>query len=251
LGGPLARGPDRELIIARLVANEGGLADALASLDAARQGPEVATRIAAFTSADPAADLVRLATAYDVDLLLIDAPPEIGAAPLPPSLASVLERSAADVAIVAGAPVEWTRGNGLFVPFGGGEHDWAPLELGAWLASAAVPLRLVGIREDTTVGRRDASRLLANASLAVQRLVGVTGEPLLVDASVDALVAATETATLVVVGLSARWRTEGIGATRRSLVSARPPAVLVHRGPRPSGLAPRDARTRFSWSLER
>jgi hypothetical protein len=26
--------------------------------------------------------------------------------------------------------------------------------------------------------------------------------------------------------------------------------VLVHRGPRPGGLAPQDTRTRFSWSIE-
>jgi hypothetical protein len=84
----------------------------------------------------------------------------------------------------------------------------------------------------------------------VQRIAGVSGEPLLVDARADALVEAVEAATLVVAGLSPRWRTEGLGAVRRSLLRARPPFVLVHRGPRPSGLAPRDARTRFSWSLD-
>jgi hypothetical protein len=26
--------------------------------------------------------------------------------------------------------------------------------------------------------------------------------------------------------------------------------VLVHRGPRPGGLAPHESRTRFSWSIE-
>jgi len=151
---------------------------------------------------------------------------------------------------VSGAPVDWTRGRGIFIPFGGAEHDWAALELGAWLASAVrAPLRLIGARADPARGQRDASRLLANASLAAQRLVGVTAEPLLVDATVDALVEAVEAAALVVVGLSLRWRTEGIGEVRRSLLRARSPVVFVHRGPRPSGLAPRDARTRFSWSL--
>jgi nucleotide-binding universal stress UspA family protein len=153
---------------------------------------------------------------------------------------------------MSGTPVEWKRGSGVFVPFGGAEHDWAGLELGAWLASAAgTSLRVVGTRADARRGQRDASRLLANASLAVQRLVGVSGEPLLVESTADALVEAVASATLVVVGVSPRWRSEGIGSVRRALVQhARPPVVLVHGGPRPGGLAPRDTRTRFSWSLE-
>ena len=84
----------------------------------------------------------------------------------------------------------------------------------------------------------------------MQRLAGVSGEPLLVDTKADALVKAVETATLVVAGVSSRWRREGIGPARKALIGhARPPVVLVHGGPRPGGLAPRDARTRFSWTL--
>ena len=56
---------------------------------------------------------------------------------------------------------------------------------------------------------------------------------------------------LVVVGISPRWRHEGIGAARRALVrDARPPVLLVHRGPRPGLLAPRESRTRFTWTLD-
>jgi nucleotide-binding universal stress UspA family protein len=99
--------------------------------------------------------------------------------------------------------------------------------------------------------RRDASRLLADASLAAQRVVGVDARPVLADPSEDALVAAVDGAGLVVVGISARWRREGIGATRRALVRrARAPVLIVHRGTRPSILAPREARTRFTWTLE-
>jgi hypothetical protein len=55
---------------------------------------------------------------------------------------------------------------------------------------------------------------------------------------------------VVVVGISPRWRREGIGTTRRALVRhVRPPILLVHDGPRPGGLAPRESRTRFSWSI--
>jgi len=250
LAEPLARLPGRELIIARLVGDERELQPAVASVNARREALAVNTRVAAFTTADPPSDVLRLASAYDVELVLLNAPPEVDATPLPGDLATVLERSPADVGMVAGMPVEWTQGTGVFVPFGGAEHDWAALELGAWLASAATTsLRVIGTRADPRRGQRDASRLLANASLAVQRLAGVTGEPLLVEPSAKALVEAVEVATLVVIGVSERWRREGIGAVRRAVVHARFPVVLVHAGPRPGGLAPRDARTRFSWTL--
>jgi len=250
LAQPLANVPGSELIAARLVANERELDVANESLQAVREQGEARIRVAAFASVDPPGDLVRLATAYDAALVLIDAPREIAAAELPPEVVTLLERSPADIAIASGTPVDWGAGDGIFVPFGGAEHDWAALELAAWLASAVrAPLRLVGSRADPVHGQRDASRLLANASLAVQRLAGVIAEPVLADAAASAFLRALENATLVVGGLSGRWRTEGIGDIRRSLLLARPPVVFVYGGPRPSGLAPRDALTRFSWSL--
>jgi DNA-binding SARP family transcriptional activator len=250
LAEPLAKLPGRELIVARLVAHERELGAANESLHAAGEQDQTTLRVAAFVSADPPADLVRLATAYDAELVLVDALPEIASAELPQDLVALLEQSPADVAVASGATLDWSNGDGIFVPFGGAEHDWAALELSAWLASAVrAPLRLVGSRADPAHGQRDASRLLANASLAVQRLAEVVAEPVLADAAADAFLQALENATLVVGGLSARWRTEGLGDLRRSLLHARPPVVFVHAGPRPGGLAPRDARTRFSWSL--
>jgi nucleotide-binding universal stress UspA family protein len=165
----------------------------------------------------------------------------------------MFERCAADVGVLS-ARADGARdsGAGVFVPFGGGEHDWAALELGAWLASASgTPLRLVGTKADARSGRRDASRLLADAALAAQRVVGVDTRPVLSEPTEDALVAAVEDATFVVAGISPRWRSEGIGDARRALVRrAGSPVLIVHRGPRPSGLAPRESRTRFSWTLE-
>jgi nucleotide-binding universal stress UspA family protein len=139
------------------------------------------------------------------------------------------------------------------VPFGGGEHDWAALELGAWLALAAgMRLALVGTKADLRRGLRDSTRLLADASLAVQRVVGVEAEPCLADPAEEALLDAVEPAAIVVVGMSSSWRREGIGATRRALVRrARSPVMLVHGGPRPGGLAPPESRTLFTWSIER
>jgi hypothetical protein len=58
-------------------------------------------------------------------------------------------------------------------PFGGVEHDWPAIELAAWLAqSLGTTLRLLGTKADPALGRRDATRLLARASLLVQQVVG-------------------------------------------------------------------------------
>ena len=243
IAAPLAEGQRSELIVARLVAEEADVERAVLELAAA--GPSDA-RVAALTTADAAADVVRLATAYDVELVLLDLSRGLDEQ-LPAELAAVLERSPADVAVLTG-PVG-AEGEGVFVPFGGGEHDWAALELGARLAVAmSVPLRLVGTTADQGSGRRDASRLLADASLAVKRVVGVTAVPLLADRG--GLAQAVSEATLVVVGIAPRWRSEGIGGARRALVAAGVPILLVHRGPRPGPLAPQETRTRFTWSVE-
>jgi len=58
-----------------------------------------------------------------------------------------------------------------------------------------------------------------------------------------------EGAGLLVVGLSERWRTEGLGPLRSELVKSPPaPTLLVRRGTRAGALAPREDMTRFAWS---
>jgi nucleotide-binding universal stress UspA family protein len=135
----------------------------------------------------------------------------------------------------------------VFVPFAGGDHDWAAVELGAWIAaSRGASLRLAGLEGKW----QDASRLLASASLAVQRVAGVASEPLLVPPGAEGLLAAANDAALVVIGLSDRWRVEGLGRVRLALAEqAGPPVLFVRRGLRPGGLAPNAALTRFTWSL--
>ena len=137
------------------------------------------------------------------------------------------------------------------MPFGAANHDWAALELGAWVARATgTPLRLIGAASDERDDSRDASRLLADASLIVQRTAGIVAEPLLASPGREGVVALAEGAGLLVVGLSERWRQEGLGRVRSELAEAPPaPTVFVRRGPRPGGLAPAETRTRFSWSL--
>ena len=139
----------------------------------------------------------------------------------------------------------------MIVPFGAAWHDWAALELGAWVARATgAPLRLIGAASDRRDDGRNASRLLADASLIVQRSAGVVAEPLLASSGRGGVMALAEGAGLLVVGLSERWREEGLGRARTLLVDSPPaPTVLVRRGPRPGGLAPAETRTRFGWSL--
>jgi hypothetical protein len=111
-------------------------------------------------------------------------------------------------------------------------------------------LRLIGAMDPGARGR-DASRLLADASLIVQHTTGVFAEPLLGPPGRAGMVALAEGAGLLVLGLSDRWRAEGLGETRRALVESPPaPTVLVRRGLRPSGIAPQATLTRFTWSIE-
>ena len=237
LSEPLGRLRGKELVISRLVAHEDELRPAAAALNSTRAELSVTTRAAVFTSADPAPDLVRLATTQDAELVVVDDRCLEEDGVVAESLAVLFAQSPADVAVVCGA-VDFGAGDGVFVPFCGDEHDWAALELAALLADAAgLPLRLVGTSADPVRRRRDASRLLAAASLAVERALGVATEPILADPRPEALLDAVQPAALVVFGISPRWRSEGIGSTCRALVrDGRAPVVVVHRGPRPGAL---------------
>jgi hypothetical protein len=195
---------------------------------------------------------VRLATELDVDLLLLDASPadDVRGG----DLGIVLANAPCDVALLCGGRSAADPGPArpILVPFGGAEHEWTAVELAAWIAATCeADLLLVGSEGDPQTNKRDASRLLASASLLVQRAVGVVTEPMLVAPGADGVVGAAEEAGLVVSGLSERWRQEGIGDTRRAIAEgARPPLLLGRRGLRPGGLAPQKSLTRFTWSLE-
>jgi DNA-binding SARP family transcriptional activator len=246
LAEPLARKPPKELIVTRVLANADELASAASGLQEQRAGliaRGVSARSAAFVSQTPESDVVRIATEQDVDLVLMHAMDE----PLgDPMLERVLADAPCDVAIVTGAR---SQAGPVLVPFVGADHDWAAVEMAAWIAGACgTPLLLAGPREG--VGGHDASRLLADASLAVQRALGVVAEPLLLDSGPRALLAVADNAGIVVVGLAERWRAKGLGPVRAMLASeARPPVVLVRSGLRPGGLAPNESLTRFTWSL--
>ena len=117
---------------------------------------------------------MRIATEQDVDLLLVEVPPGgLGN----DMLRTILLAAPCDVAALAQRQAPYTPGP-ILVPFTGAEHDWSAIELAAWLArNDEVPIRIAGPIEKA----RDSSRLLASASLAVQRALGVHAEPLLVE----------------------------------------------------------------------
>jgi len=247
LGADLAMTPPtRELLLIQTVSDAKELAPAVQALREARAAlveRGVDARAAAFTSLLPGADLARLAGEQDADLILAGAPEQLledG------RVLGLLSHAPCDVGVVVG---NVAAAGDVFVAFSGGEHDWAAIELGAWLArSREARLLLAG----ASVGAegRDASRLLASASLAVQRGLGVEAEPVLVQPEPAALVEAAATASVACVGLPDGWRRDGLGATRNALATRADGAtILVRRGVRPGGLAPRGAETRYTWTI--
>jgi Kef-type K+ transport system membrane component KefB len=265
LAEPLAASePPRELVLARLiepVAIATGVSQEDRVLERANEGLArrresirergIEIRAVAFTSPDPGGDLVRLASQEDVDLVLINGRrPLLGQGIPRGEVGEVLAAAPCDVAVLVerkDVPII-DADHAVVVPFGGAEHDWAALELGAWIASArGAQLKLLGASA-ANGGGRDASRLLANASLVVQQLAGIAAEPVLVEPGPE-VIRAAEGAGLLVVGLSEGWREEGLGPLRSEIVKSAPTStLLVRRGERAGALAPKDNMTRFRWS---
>jgi DNA-binding SARP family transcriptional activator len=251
LAGP---GQGSDLILARLVARGEELAPWTTLLNDRRSALAdrgVSARTAAFTSVDPGHDLVRLASEQAADVLVLDAAAAVAAdGSLAADARTALAEATCDVALLFARSVPTAPPGPVLVPFGGSDHDWAALELGAWLAGArGSTLRLLGTEADEE-GRRDASRLLAHAALAVQQLAGVPTEPALGERGAGGIVEAAAAAGVLVCGLAESWRQDGLAGARAEAARLAPaPALLVRRGPRPGGLAPRDHLTRYTWSL--
>ena len=250
---PLARRPARELILARLLRDDVELKAASAALAERRDALAehgVASRVAAYTTGEPGLDAVRLAAEHDVDIVLLDAVPVLLESGHPDDeLEVVLERTPCDIAVLVGSG-DMSSGP-IVTPFGGVENDWSAIEVAAWLAqSLSTTLRLLGTQADPAIERRDASRLLSRASMLVQQVVGIVAEPVLVRPGEEGVLEASRDARLLVVGLSDRWRTEGIGPARLAVaLGAEVPTLFVRRGLRPGGVAPNETMTRFTWTL--
>ena len=166
-------------------------------------------------------------------------------------IGTVLAEAPCDVAVLIATEEQHpapTAETPIVVPFGGAEHDWAALELGAWLAAATgASLKLLGAA-GATDGPSRVTRMLADAGLLVQRYAGVTAEPLVSEPG-RAIIEVVSGAGLLVIGLSPRWRQEGLGPIRSEIARAAPaPVLFVRRGKRPGALAPEENVTRFTWS---
>ena len=255
LAESLARRPPRELVVVELVASKGELAAATARVHeqrAALVGRGLSARAAALTSREPERDVVRLAAREAVDLVVLDGCENLNTGTLAGFAEVVLSEAPCDVAILMGSGASRAGPDQpVLVPFGGADHEWAAVELAAWIAGTeGATLELLGSADGKS--GRDSSALLATASLLVQRALGIPARPVLVEKGADAVIQAAAGAGIVVVGLSPRWRQEGFGETRLAIArAARPPMLLVRRGPRPGGLAPEESLTRFTWSLAR
>jgi DNA-binding SARP family transcriptional activator len=219
-------GGERELLVVELAATSAELGERSAALQQLRErlaSHDVEVRVACFTSTTPADDVVRLAIDQEAELLVTDT--------LAAQDVHRVTAAPCDVA-VAQAPFRFDREGAVVVPFGGGRDEWAALELGAWIArSHSRRLLLLGTEADES--RRDASRMLAGASLALQRFAGIAAEPVILPdglAAIDAHGAALAVAAF-------------------PLPVETTPALVVRGGLRPGGLAPDRTLTRFSWSL--
>jgi DNA-binding SARP family transcriptional activator len=250
---PLARRTSRELILVRLVKRGDELSEANAMLAALRgdlAGRGISARVAAYTTLEPGDDAALLAAEHDADLVLVDAPIHlVDESRVDDDLATILAHAPCDVGVLTGSGTP--HSGPVVTPFGGVEHDWSAIEVAAWLAqSLRTTLRLVGTEADLSAGRRDASRLLARASLLVQQVIGIVTEPVLVRPGEQGVLNAARGARLLVIGLSERWQTEGIGRVRLAVAAgAGAPTLFLRRGVRPSGVAPSETLTRFSWTL--
>ena len=106
------------------------------SRDRRSSGPFISTRAGE--------DVVRLASEQDVALTIVEAAPSLLQEGVPDrDLTVVLAQAPCDVALLVTKPPN--PDGPVVVPFGGADHDWAAVELGAWLAKGrGAPLRLVG-----------------------------------------------------------------------------------------------------------
>jgi hypothetical protein len=195
----------------------------------------------ACVSPDPGQDLVRLATLREIDLVLVDGRrPLLGQGVPRGDPGTTLEQAPSDIACLVGpkgSVPEVGPDRPVAIPFGGAEHDWAALELGARIARAyEAPIRLLSTAGYPATGERDASRLLAKAvaeaALLANQLTGVATETVVV--SPGGVAEMSRDAGLFVVGISGRWRVEGLAPIQSEIVNSIPGHVLfVRRGMRP------------------
>ncbi len=227
------RADDRELVVVEIAEPNalGGRAGALAAA-----GTTFGARTAAFTSSTPGVDVARLAAEQGAEVLIV-------AQSLPRAELEALVAEVSCTLVLAGNARAFSSAGSVLVPFAGDADEWPALEFGASLARAhGVALRLLGA--EASAGRRDASKLLANASLALQRFTGAAAEPVLVPRGAEGILG--EAGSVIVTSLPG----VELDPTRRTLAEqATVPVLFVRGGFRPGSLAAERTLTRFGWTL--
>ena len=162
-----------------------------------------------------------------------------------------LQAQVAEIRAERDETVEWLREQGytvadtdanfaLFGPFEDREAIFNGLGKAATPEAAAAIVK----RLETSAGTG------GEAAFAALKTMGSVAEPALVPSGPKGVLEAAEGAALIVVGLSERWRTEGLGEARVAVArDSRVPTLLVRHGLRPGGLAPPETMTRFTWTL--
>jgi hypothetical protein len=268
LARPVAHAePPRELILTKLVpgaAARGGVRtenrlvqEATEEMATARRnliGEGIAARSVAFVSADAGADLARLAHDPGIALLLTDGRrPLLGEKVTRGDVGTVLREAPCAVGVLVardGKDVLPTPSAGVLLAMTGLAHDWVALELGSRIAAATgATLNLLGTAGQSE-DRAEVSRMLGDASLLVQQHRGVTAQPIVAEGGSEAVIEAAAGAGLVVMGLSDRWRDEGLGPMRSEIARAvSAPVLFVRRDTRAGGRT--DLITRFGRSAIR
>lgn len=232
-------GEDHELVVVQPVPIHADLGGAAGQLSGAVASVpcERPVRSSAFRSGEVGEDLRRLARDLEAALVV----QIIDGAAVPHD---ALDRVECDVALLR--PGRRSEGRAVVAAFGGTDHDWLAIELAAVAAARmGVPMKLFGGARSGA----DASRVLAVASVAVQRFLGVAVEPVVGGA--ETLLEEAASGAMMVLGLSGRWRSEGLGSVRAHVLEqGAGPVMLARRGLGPSALAPPAALTRFTWSLD-
>ena len=187
LGEPLARDPARELLLVGTVSRRRRAGRAQprargAPREPRRAGGDGAGRGVHLAGAGRGPGAPRREQA--VELALIDAPDDLLE---DARVLTLLEQAPCDVAIVAGAARVSARARGPGAGARSAERRTTGPRWSSAPGSRATPGPGCAWPVPTTgPDGRDASRLLANASLAVQRALGVSAEPVLVPPEPDA-----------------------------------------------------------------
>lgn len=200
----------------------------------------VRVRPLSFVSHDPGEDIVAVAHAKGADMILMGwHKPVISRSILSGTVHTVLQRARADVAVyVERQPGPWRR---VLVPFIGGAHDRAALELARRLAARGETevtiLHVVG-------PNRPAGAPRLGASTAVEA-AGADHASLKVVPSDDALETAVQEARrgydLVIIGVSGAWGLESstFGLQHERLALETASSLLIVRKYSPSPETPR------------